>query len=446
MQPKKKSDTQLKMYKTLLEDLCNPRHSLKLLADKIDWTMFEERLGLEYAEKGRPGLSTRLMVGIHYLKHTFNYSDEDAHEMFHENPYWQYFCGLEYFTHETKFDRSSMTRWRKRMGSNKLEKLLSESFAVALRSKVVKASEVKKVVVDTTVQEKAIAFPTDSRLYYKGLRTLVRMAKGLKIKLRQSYVRVSKHALFKVGRYRHANQGKRARKMQRKLRTYFGRVIRDIDRKLDTVSPSKQVDQLKVILERCKQVHAQKRTDKNKIYSIHAPEVECIAKGKAHKKYEFGCKASLVTTHKSCWVVGAQAVHGNPFDGHTLKDQIEQVKRLTQLKPEKAFVDNGYRGKKHHPQGMETIVCGKKTKNRVLRKQMKRRSSIEPIIGHVKSDNRMNRNYLKGIEGDKINVLLAASGKNILKMLNILKQQANDFLRPLFFKPFFSNLFKITTF
>ena len=364
--------------------------------------------------------------------------------MFHENPYWQYFCGLEYFEHEIKFDRSSMSRWRKRVGEEALEKVLSESFHAAVRSKMVKVSEVKSIVVDTTVQEKAITFPTDSRLYYKGLNKLSRLAKGVGIKLRQSYVRVSKKALFKQGRYSHAKQGKRARKMQRKLRTYFGRMIRDIDRKLVGVLSSEKVDHLKVILERCKQVHAQKRTDKNKIYSIHAPEVECIAKGKAHKKYEFGCKASLVTTSKSCWVVGAQAVHGNPFDGHTLKDQIEQVKRLTNIMPEKAFVDQGYRGKKNHPEDMKTYVCGKKTKNTSLRKQMKRRSSIEPIIGHIKSDNRMDRNHLKGKQGDQINVILAASGKNIRKMIQLLKLQTKNTAQA--FLRFFLNACKIKIF
>lgn len=419
MKPKKQEKTsQENLFKVRLDVICDPKDALKKLADTIDWAFFDVELGNVYTENtGRPPLPTRLMVGLHYLKHAFNFSDEDACNEFRQNPYWQYFCGLEFFEHEVPFDRSSMTRWRQRLGAEKMEKLLTETFRVALRAKYVEVAELKKIVVDTTVQEKAVAFPTDSRLYYKAVQALGKVAKKAGIKLRQSFVRISKQKLFKQSRYSHAKQMKKARACQKKLQTFLGRLIRDIQRKIDQASSERLKKKVISLLDVAQRIHDQKRKDSNKVYSVHAPEVECIAKGKAHKKYEFGCKVSMATTSKNCWVVGADAVHGNPFDGHTLKKQIEQVERIVGQRPEEVFVDQGYRGAKNHPEDMKTHIYGKKTKNRALRTAMKRRSSIEPIIGHTKTDNRMDRNYLKGQAGDRINAMLAASGRNLRKWM-----------------------------
>lgn len=393
---------------------------MKRLGDSINWEFFEESFDELYSDGvGRPPLATRLMVGIHYLKHSFNLSDEDCCEEFRQNPYWQYFCGLEFFEHEVAFDRSSLTKWRQRLGPEKMEELLKESFQVALRSKFVGKNDVQKVVVDTTVQEKAISFPTDSKLHYKAIVKLAKLSKEAGINLRQSYVFVSKKMLFKSSRYSHAKQMKRAKKCRRKLKTYLGRLIRDIERKLSGVTCSDLLrEKLKALLVTSRRVWLQQRKDKGKIYSMHEPSVDCIGKGKAHKKYEFGCKVSVATTLKNSWIVGAQALHGNPFDGHTLQGQVEQLEKLTGLRPEEVFVDQGYRGAKHHPEGMKTHVCGKKSQKQSLKKSMKRRSSIEPIIGHLKSDHGMDRNYLKGQAGDSVNALLAASGKNLRKWMN----------------------------
>ena len=421
MKPKQPEKTaQENLFKVRLDVICDSKNAIKKLADSINWDFFNKEFGDLYSDRaGRPPLSTRLMVGIHYLKHAFNFSDEDACREFKENPYWQYFCGLEFFEHELPFDRSSMTRWRNRLGPEKMERLLSETFRVALRSKYVKPSDLRSVIVDTTVQEKAVAFPTDSRLYYKATRALVKLAKKSGIDLRQSYVHISKKMLFGNARYSHAKQMKRARSCQRKLHTFLGRVIRDIQRKLGLVATEQLKKKLTSLLEIAERIFMQKRSDSGKVYSVHAPEVECIAKGKAHKKYEFGCKVSMATTAKSSWVVGADAVHGNPFDGHTLKSQIEQIERITGQRPEQAFVDQGYRGAKNHPDDMKTHICGKRSKDTSLRKAMKRRSSIEPIIGHTKSDNRMDRNYLKGQSGDRINAMLAGSGRNLRKWMAV---------------------------
>lgn len=421
MKPKQPEKTaQENLFKVRLDVICDSADALKKLAERIEWSFFDRELGDVYSENaGRPPLPTRLMVGIHYLKHAFNFSDEDACDQFRQNPYWQYFCGLEFFEHELPFDRSSMTRWRQRIGPSMMERLLKESFQVALRSKFVVPSELKKVVVDTTVQEKAVAFPTDSRLYFKATRTLVRLARKAGICLRQSYVHISKKMLFKQARYSHAKQSKRARVCQRKLQTFLGRTIRDIGRKLESVISEALKKKLTSVLEIASRIHTQKRNDSGKVYSVHAPEVECIAKGKAHKKYEFGCKVSMATTAKKCWVVGVDAHHGNPYDGHTLKKQIDQVERVAGSRPEQVFVDQGFKGAANHPANMKTHICGKKSKDSALKRAMKRRSSIEPIIGHTKADNRMDRNYLKGRDGDRINAMLAGSGRNLRKWMAV---------------------------
>ena len=280
-----------------------------------------------------------------------------------------------------------------------------------MATKALKPREIERVNVDTTVQEKAIAFPTDARLYDKARRALVRAAKKQNIKLRQSYVRVGKQALFQQSRYRAAKQLKRAQKQTRKLRVYLGRVIREIERKLSQPSPEMQT-----LLERAKRIYQQQRTDSAKLYSMHAPEVECIAKGKVHKRYEFGCKVVLVTTSQSNWIVGAKAVHGNPYDGATLTPAIEQTQTLTGQRPKQAAVDKGFRGQTHHPPGLQVLVTGTRKFKGILKRLVKRRSAIEPVIGHIKYDHGLKRNYLQGTQGDRINALMVACGFNLRKL------------------------------
>ena len=273
-------------------------------------------------------------------------------------------------------------------------------------------SEIKHVNVDTTVQEKAIAFPTDARLYDKARRALVRLARKYQVKLRQSYVRVGKQALFWQSRYAAARQGKRAKQQTRKLRTYLGRVIRDIEPKVSEMPSS-----LQSLLGIAKRIHQQQSKDRGKVYSVHAPETECIAKGKVHKRYEFGCKVVLVTTHASNWIVGIDAVHGNPYDGATLSGALTQTEKLTAAKPGRAFVDKGFRGSIHHPSGVEVVVAGTRKLTRTLKRLLKRRNAIEPVIGHSKQDHALKRNYLQGETGDRINALLVGCGFNLRKLV-----------------------------
>ena len=415
MKPKAyKSQPQLQLFQARLDQIVDHDHPLYVLSHLIDWSYFEQEFASFYSDNnGAPAKSIRLMVGLHYLKHSFNESDESLIERFIENPYWQLFCGFEYFQHEFPIDPSSMTRFRQRIGETGIEKMLAALLKVAKETNQLKRSDLKKVNVDTTVQEKAIAFPTDARLYHKMREALVRAAAKESITLRQNYKRKSKKELKKQGGYYSAKQMKRARRSTKKLKNWLGRVYRDIERKVEQPS-----DELSQLLQRAKKLIEQKINSKNKIYSIHAPEVQCIAKGKSGKRYEFGNKVSLATTSNSCWIIGALAFHGNPYDGHTLDATVEQVNRLTNWYPDEIFCDSHYRKHDHDGPAKINIVNFRKRKKltRSVEKWFKRRSAIEPVIGHMKSDNRMNKNYLKGTEGDKINALLCACGFNLRKL------------------------------
>lgn len=415
MKPKTTSTNQFSLFQSNFKQILNPEHQLCLLANAIYWPDFDGQFADCYSDDmGRPGNAIRLMVGLHYLKHAFNESDESVIERWVENPYWQYFCGFDYMQHECPIHPTSMVKWRQRVGAEKLESLLAETIRIALKDKQVTSQQLRKVTVDTTVQEKAIAFPTDARLYTKMLLRLVNLSRKRGIQLRQTYIRKAPQLLKQQGRYTHARQFKRSGRCTKTLHTLLGRVVRDIGRKAVEIDP-----QLQEYLERAEKLLSQTKKSKNKLYSIDAPEVECISKGKAHKRYEFGCKVSVATTNESNWVVGVQALHGNPYDGHTLAGAIEQVERITGREVKEAFVDKGYRGHDYTSDG-QVHITGQRGKGKAgpaLRKRKKRRSAVEPKIGHMKSDNRMNRNYLKGAEGDRTNAILAGIGANIRKLL-----------------------------
>lgn len=416
MQPKKTHENP-DLFRIRLDQFIDMKHELVIMADKINWSFFEDKFGAYYEDKkGRPGTPIRLMVGLNYLKHAFDESDESVVYGFVENPYWQYFCGYDYFQKSLPIDPSSLTRFRNRIGSKGMEHLLQALLETARDVGALKDYHISKVNIDTTVQEKAIAFPTDARLYYKMREQLVRAAEARGIELRQNYRRLAKKALSRQSGYSRAKQMRRAAGMTRQLKTYLGRVHRDIVRK------AAEIDQeLMQLLKQSIRLQQQSRDSKDKLYSIHAPEVECISKGKAHKRYEFGCKVSLATSSRGNWILGIQAHHGNPYDGHTLKATIEQVERLTGSKVDDVYVDLGYRGHDYRGKSKINIVnfrsMAKKTRS--VKRWLKRRSAIEPVIGHVKSDNGMARNRLKGTEGDKINALLSGCGFNMRKLLAV---------------------------
>lgn len=427
MKPRKppiEADRQGDIFKVLLEDIIDMKHELARLAGFISWDDFDKEFGaLYHPDKGRPAESMRLMVGLHYLKEAFDHSDERTIKEWVENPYWQYFCGMKYFEHRFPVDPSQMTRWRKRVGEAGVEKMLAATVQAALDMKLLRSQSFDKVNVDTTVQEKAIHYPTDARLYYDMREKLARLAHENGVELRQSYTRLAKKALFNAGRYAHARQMKRARKNIRKLKTHLGCVARDIQRKIEGRDDLQKVFGGALAL--AGRVLAQKRTDSKKVYSIHAPEVECISKGKTHKKYEFGVKVSVATTSREGIVIGMRSLPGNPYDGHTLSGSMEQVGRIVARELDgDVFVDRGYQG--HDYDGPATVHIVGRIKRKVqdaMGRWEKRRAAVEPEIGHLKNDGRLGRNYLLGVLGDMLNAILCGCGQNIRKLLAFLARR-----------------------
>lgn len=421
MRPKEKVKTHAQ---GLLEDrrldlMLRMDHELVRLAAAIDWEGLSESFGGLYSEKtGRPGIPIRTMAGLVLLQHTFGLSDEQVVREWPERPYWQFFCGEEFFQHELPVDFSQISRWRKRIGKEGVERILKLTIEAGLRTRTITPKQMQVVVVDTTVQPKAVEHPTDARLYRKTLHHLLRVADAAGIKLRQSYRELAKSAFLMCGRYAKAKQFNRVARERKKLRVYAGRVQRDLERKLS----DEAWEQHKGTMILAELALTQEKKTKGKVYSMHAPEVECIAKGKAHKPYEFGVKTSLATTAWGGFAVGAMSLPGNPFDGHTLEEQLEQVERLAGTMPERCHVDRGYKGHGVDPEICRVIIAGsRKGISKAMKREMKRRSSIEPEIGHQKFDGKLGRNWLKGMLGDAQNAVLCAAGHNLRKILAHLR-------------------------
>ena len=409
------------LFRERLDAIIDMRHGLVRLADLMPWSDFDESFGKFFDPIGRPGKPTRLMVGLHYLKHTYDLSDEETVARWVENPYWQFFCGFEFFQHELPIDPSLMTRWRQRVGPDAMDEVLKATVTVALETKTVKPSSLERVTVDTTVQPKAIAHPTDSRLYLKALLLLVGQAKKADIKLRQSHTRLAKRAAAKVSRYAHAKQFRRMRRELKRLKTYLGRVLRDVSRKIE--GDVELETRLAPLLGLIGRLLAQQPKDKNKLYSLHAPEVVCISKGKAHRPYEFGCKVGIAATNREGLFLAAKAFEGNPYDGHTLKATAAKTEAMTGVPIERIYADKGYRGHDYDGEAEVMLSGHKRGLTPTMKRELKRRSAIEPMIGHAKNDGRLGRNWLLGVVGDKINAILAAAGHNlrlVLKRLALL--------------------------
>jgi IS5 family transposase len=419
MHPRERWETgQKDLFQPRLEQILDPRHGLVRLARAIDWSFLEERFGAVYEDgPGRPPLATRLMAGLSILKHLHDLSDEAVCARWVENPYFQFFCGEEFFRHRLPVDRSSLTRWRQRMGEERLTALLQESLATAARTGAAKPSDFRQVIVDTTVQEKAIAFPTDAKLMHRARERLVRLAWRHGVGLRQSYVRVGKRALIQHQRYAHAKQFKRARRALKSIRTMLGRVIRDLTRKVADRPDLAEVFALPLSLARRVKDQRQQQRGR-KIYSLHAPEVECIGKGKPHKRYEFGVKVTVATPLRRCkggqFVAHVKALPGNPYDGHTLESVIPDIERTIGAELERVITDAGYKGHKAPPERrFRVYVAGQKRRlSAAIRRAFRRRSAVEPVIGHLKTEHRMGRNHLARSAGDAINAVLAAVGYN----------------------------------
>jgi len=401
---------------SLLADQLNQKHPLYILADKIDWHRFEEAFTPLYcADNGRPAKPIRLMCGLLILKHVRNLSDESIVEQWSENAYYQYFCGMSEFTPSYPCNASELVHFRKRIGEKGVELILAESIRVNQQDD--DRDHHDTAFIDSTVQEKNVTYPTNAKLHKKIIRKVLSIVKSLNLPLRQSYTFVLKK-IYRDQRFRnHPKNRAKALKADRRLRTIAGRLIRELRRNL---KDNHDYDELLSLFEK---VLSQKRNSKEKIYSLHEPEVMCISKGKEHKKYEFGNKVSIIRSLTGI-ILGAKSFR-NEYDGHTIADSISQVERLTGKKIKKLAGDRGYRGKKE-VNGTKILipdVPNRKDSYYIRRKKHKifcKRAGIEPTIGHLKSDFRLGRNFYKGVFGDAVNVLLAAAAYNFKRAMRVL--------------------------
>lgn len=414
---------QLEMFKTPLKHFIKEQHELVLLTNKIPWDDLEQDLSVYYcADNGRPSVPIRTVAGILILKRVFNESDESVLDRWVENPYWQYLCGEVYFQHELPFDRTELIKFRKRIGSDGAEKILKMSILLFDKKEI----QEKDILFDTTVQEKNITYPTDAKLHKRIIEQCRDIAKIEGIILRQVFIKELKQLMIDQRFHTHPKRKKKANAALRRIRTITGKILRDLERKLSSDQALKYEEKLRLF----HLIIEQEKSSSNKIYSIHQPKVKCIAKGKVAKKFEFGNKTSIAKTMKSGIIVGAMAFEENIFDGDTLSPQIEQIQRLTGRTPKNGIVDRGYKGRKNIL-GVEIIMPKKlpawttRYKKQKFRKYFRARAGIEPVIGHLKSDHRMSRNYLLDLIGDKNNTILAAAGFNLKKMLQRLKAEAN---------------------
>ena len=422
------------LFRARLDQIIDMRHELARLADAIDWAWIDGALAGRFGLEGRPATEARFMVGFLLLKHIYALSDEGVCARWVENPYFQYFTGEEFFRHAFPHERSGLSHWRHRIG-DKLDVLLAESLRVAHDTGALKKNDLARITVDTTVQPKNVTHPTDAKLMLKAVEQLGKLSRAHGVELRQSYVRVTKRAALMAGRYAHAKQFKRCNRELKFLRTRLGRLIRDIRRKTEGYDRLEEV--FAIPLSKAMQIRRQRQNQRGwKLYSWHAPETECIGKGKAHKPYEFGCKVSIATTNRRCkggqFVLHAKALPGNPYDGHTLGTVIEETQALTGRDIERVYVDKGYRGH-DAPKPLRVFLSGQKRGvHGQIKKELRRRSAIEAAIGHMKTDGHLGRNFLRGRHGDHANAVLTAVGYNFRLILKWLKGLLRPILAAIF--------------
>ena len=398
-----------------LKEQLDPKHPIYQLNDRINWSVIEEDFKKLYSHTGRPAKSVRLMVSLLLLKQLDDLSDEQVIQRWVENPYWQFLCGETQFQWKPPAASSDLTHFRKRIGKKGAERLLKLSIDL-FDPKIQK----EEVVIDTTVQEKNITHPTDSKLAKKVIDTCRKIASQEGIRLRQSYSRVTPQLLRQASNRKNAQQNKKAKQATRRLRTIGRALVRELVRK----TTQKQISPYAQTLLNAWSILLQNKTDKHKIYSLHEPHVSCISKGKAHKPYEFGSKVSISRTRDSRIVLGALALPGNPYDGHTVEAALKQIKRITGKQPEILIADRGYRGQKEFGKTRlltpsAPLKSDSQYNQRRQRKRFRKRAGLEATISHLKQHYRMGKCYLKGELGDQINVTLAAAAYNLRQWIRL---------------------------
>lgn len=496
------------MFRQSLAQMIDMNHPLAVLGSRLPWDQIEQALapllahkarsgkaleqvdlfgpsvqlvGAGVSAKGRPRLSTRLMASLLYLKHRSHMSDEQLVQHWAENVVWQHFSGMQYYEPRLPCDATQLGRFRSLIGEAGVEELLKATIDCAVSMRAIEPEELERVIVDTTVQEKAIAHPADSRLLEVARYKVCKAAKACGIVLKQTYAKEGKQLRRKAGGYAHAKQFKRLKRVLKRQRTVLGKVMRAVQRQMQQLVPKHEaaakheaalgltsavfedakLSALQQTIERATRIQSQQRKDKNKLYAMHAPEVECIGKGKARKPYEFGVKVGVVVTHKQGLMLGCRSHPGNPYDGHILAEQLEQASILMEgikapskpdegsqaqtnaampqvppslqsVRPKEVYVDLGFRGADADNPEQDIVHRGKaKSLSKAQWKLLKRRQAIEPAIGHLKHDHGMDRCHLLGQTGDALHAVLCAAGYNIAWLLRAIKRLGIQALLPL---------------
>lgn len=394
-------------------DQLKDNHPLIVLSTAIDWTSLEEAFAPLYSNKGRGAKPIRLMSGLLMLKQLYDLSDESIVEQWLMNPYYQKFCGEVSFQTSPPCHSTDLVYFRQRLGKEGIEKLFAAS--VRLHGN---AAEEATVLVDTTVQEKAITYPTDTKLAIKIINRLNKLAKQHGIKQRRTFIKEVSSLRLSCRHFRQVKRRGKAKKALKRLRTIAGILLRELQRKL----PAEVLGQQKENFALYERVLAQQPKDKHKIYSLHEPSVYCVGKGKDHKAYEYGKKASVVTTLESKVIVGVVSHDEHVHDSKTLSDALDCANAIRQTPIKHVAVDRGYRGAKQYVKAEVIIPSAPLKRDNEEQRERKRmlcqrRAGIEPVIGHLKQDYRLSRNWLKGDRGDAINLLMAACAWNLKKWM-----------------------------
>lgn len=415
MLPSQNTAHQTNLFGTDLLQQLDTLDPLLQLSNAIPWVKFEQAFAQHYTPNvGRPAKPIRLMVGLLLLKSNENLSDERVVVEFKRNSYYQAFCGLTEFSLALPCDSTELVHFRKRIGQQGIEKIFQVS--VSLHGKAALETTLN---IDTTVQEKNITYPTDAKLAIKIINRLNKLAKNNNIAQRRTYNKEVKNLRLAIRHYRHVKRRKKAKKALKRLRTIAWILIRELRRTLPKYSLFEQHQKDFLLYEK---VLNQKPKDKNKIYSLHEPSVYCIGKGKDHKQYEYGNKVSIASTAKTNIIVGVVSHTKNTHDNYTLPEVLSHIKISRGKGVKNAVCDRGYRGKKRFGETQVILPGAPQKKDNCYqrdkkRKRFRRRAAIEPIIGHLKSDYRLTRNFLKGTIGDSINLLMSACAWNMVKWM-----------------------------